>query len=108
MPHESQMPRRPRSEEVPCPDCGATVPPGALLCRWCGAWRPTRNQVRATVPLTAPSRSRGDHRVLLRAALIIAALGAAGAVLQTAREVIAARAPTVTAPAAGAAPAPQQ
>ncbi|MDF1504335.1 hypothetical protein [Roseisolibacter sp. H3M3-2] len=96
---------RPRAVGTPCPECGATVPVGALLCRWCGAWRPTRHHVRAAEPLTEPSRRPGDHRLLLRALLARGALGAAGALLQTAREVIAARAPATSAPPA-APPAP--
>ena len=92
----------PRAVGTPCPECGATVPAGALLCRWCGAWRPTRHHVRAAEPLTEPSPRAGDRRLLLRAVLILALLGAAGAVLQTAREVSAARAQAAAAPPAAA------
>jgi hypothetical protein len=56
--------------------------------------------VRAAEPLTEPSPRPGDRRLLLRAVLILALLGAAGAVLQTAREVIAARAPAAATPPA--------
>ncbi len=71
------------SAGVPCPDCGARMAPGAYLCTSCGAWRPFRTRVRATAPLTEPTRRPPDLRLIVRATLIIGALGAAGAFAHT-------------------------
>ena len=67
----------------PCPDCGARMPHGAYLCTSCGAWRPHRTRVRATAPLTEPTRTPPDLRLILRVALLIVALGLAGAFAHT-------------------------
>lgn len=67
----------------PCPDCGAKLPPGAYLCTSCGAWRPYRTRVRAAAPLTEPTRTPPDLRLILRVALLIVALGVAGAFAHT-------------------------
>ena len=67
----------------PCPDCGAKLPHGAYLCTSCGAWRPHRTRVRTTAPLTEPTRTPPDLRLILRVALLIVALGLAGAFAHT-------------------------
>ena len=83
----------------PCPDCGAKVPHGAYLCTSCGAWRPHRTRVGATAPLTEPTRTPPDLRLILRVALLIVALGVAGAFAHTRGVLRLARAiPTTSAP----------
>ncbi|GLC24842.1 hypothetical protein rosag_13550 [Roseisolibacter agri] len=84
----------------PCPDCGAKLPPGAYLCTSCGAWRPYRTRVRSTAPLTEPTRMPPDLRLILRVALLIVALGVAGAFAHTRGVLRLARAvPTSSSPA---------
>jgi len=85
----------------PCPDCGAKLPPGAYLCTSCGAWRPYRTRVRSTAPLTEPTRTPPDLRLILRVALLIVALGVAGAFAHTRGVLRLARAvPTTATPGA--------
>ena len=93
--HQGQQSRERPSG--PCPDCGARVGDGALLCTSCFTWRPRRARVRTPSTRVVRHGAR-ERRLVVGGLAVLASLGAVSAAAQAART-IRRWSPTVTAPA---------
>ena len=77
-----RMARR-RAIGAPCPDCGARVRQGAVLCGWCFSWRPGRRTPRTAgtgpphMSPAAAERRRTPHERRTAAGAIVTVAGLA-------------------------------
>jgi hypothetical protein len=99
-----------RAAGAPCPDCGALVRRGAVLCGWCYGWRPGIPGPRTPARRDDRPRTPGERRTRARLAVFMVVLAGASAGTHDARagrisdgDVPAARAASLASPPAAVA-----